>query len=69
MVHSHSIFILNVGISSFLNKGLHCVLMAFFNSNVQGSPLMERMRSTDSGCIIINSQNVIMHISAKTAIV
>ena len=34
----------DVDISSFLNKGSHCVLMAFSGCSMHGSPLSERSK-------------------------
>ena len=39
-------FIFDVDISSFFNKGLHCVLMAFTSCKMQGSPLRENKFSS-----------------------
>ena len=40
---TYPIFIFDVDISSFLNKTFHSVSFTFYNCNVQGSFLFERM--------------------------
>ena len=40
--HTYPILVTNVDFSSFLNKAVHCVLVASFSCQMQWSPLMER---------------------------
>ena len=40
--HTYPSFILDVFISSFVNKGFHCDLMTFLSCNVQGSSLIKK---------------------------
>ena len=45
--HAYPILVTNVDFSSFLNKAVHCVLVASFSCQMQWSPLMERQNSVN----------------------
>ena len=52
MQASYTIFILDVGVSSF-NKELHRFPIASSNCNVQGSPLIERKKYKIVDAVIV----------------
>ena len=50
--YTYPIIIFDADISVIINEELHCMQLIFSNSNVQGSPLIERLKQSSwSWCI------------------